>query len=262
MTMNGDRTSVGAHEFASTWIENWPQEIAALSFPQRGVALTVGQIHAIGLANGIHRHCFENGHEASLADLTGELDDALQSFAGGAFVRLGSRSPKDTALGIATRGRALTGTASVRLLTSGSRRIAFDLRLCLRRNYQPWVFLRAWREGDGAEFRCFWMGGRLAGVSQYHHQSVLPAPWRSQVIEQARNSIGTFLPAIRAAWGKGDIVFDVWVDASASHRRAFLIELNPCVPATDPCLFSWQPRDFDCSLRIRTEAGIERHALE
>jgi len=249
-------------EFTTSWIENWPQAITAMSFPHVGIRLTTAQVHAIGYVNGIDRHCFEQGSEASLVDLARTLDDAFIAFPRGAFVRLGSRSPKDTPLGVSTGCRAMTGLAAVRLLTAGSRRIAFDLRRCLRHHYPPWIFLRAWQEIDGySEFRCFWLNGRLAGASQYYHRYVLPAQQRMQFIEQTCIAITSFVPRFRSAWGQCDVVFDVWLATAAFDCKVILIELNPCVPATDSCLFSWQDQDFDDSLRIRTEAGIESYKL-
>jgi len=220
------------------------------------------QVLAIGHANGIDHQCFGTCDDASLSELTRTLDEALRGFAHGAFVRLGSRSPKDTPIGLATGCRATTGLEAIRLLTAGSRRIAFDLRQCLRYRYRPWLFLRAWQEIDGyAELRCFWLGGRLAGVSQYHHRCPLPQPTRGWLIAGAGHAIARFLPRFRAAWGAHASVFDLWLSPVAPDGRATLIEINPCGASTDPCLFSWQDGDFDGSLRIRTESGIERHAL-
>lgn len=115
-----------------TWIENWPPALAALSFPHLGIGLSAAQVHAIGRANGIDRHCFEECGDARLAELARILDEALRGFARGACVRLGSRSPKDTPAGLATGCRATTGLEAIGLLTSGSRRIAFDLPLPAR----------------------------------------------------------------------------------------------------------------------------------
>jgi hypothetical protein len=96
------------------------------------------------------------GHDASLIELRHSVDEVLADQPSGAFVRLGSRSPKDTPLGVATGCRASDGSEALRLLTAGSKRVAFDLSRSLRHSYRPWVFLRTWQQIDWfAEFRCF-----------------------------------------------------------------------------------------------------------
>jgi hypothetical protein len=249
-------------DVTASWIENWPPALAALSFAQVGVPLTPAQVHSLGHANGVDRHCFRNGAEIELLRLESDLDAVLRGFPSGTFVRLGSRSPKDTRLGLLTGCRAFTGADAVRLLTAGSRRVAFDLRRCLRDRLVPHVFLRAWQEIDGwDEVRCFWQAGRLLGTSQYHHRATVPDEVRAGLAAHGGSAIARFIPRFAAAWGAADIVFDLWLARKSADTFAVLIEINPWGPPTDPCLFSWSKADFDGSFRLKSGRDIEALAL-
>jgi hypothetical protein len=81
------------------------------------------------------------------------------------------------------------------------------------------------------------------------------------ITENACNAIGLFLPRFLSAWGKADVTFDVWIANAVAGGSAMLIEVNPWGAPTDPCLFSWQDRDFDGSFRIRTEIDIQKHGF-
>lgn len=238
--------------FAATWIENWPDAVKHLSFRQIGVPLSRPQFHALARKNGVFAHGFEEHHDDSLASLEASLDEALADFPGGAFVRLGSRSAKDTPTAILTGCRAERGRAIIALLTDGSRRVAYDLRLCLRNAYLPWIFLREWRDFHwSSEFRCFLLAGRLAGISQYHH--ALPFPGGNRAVQLARIPalVEEMVQVLQAARGLETAVFDVCMEETGKPAGT-LIDINPWGPPTDACLFSWQRHDFDGSLRIQS----------
>jgi len=237
--------------FARTWIENWPDAVSRLSFRQQGLCLDREQVHALGRRNGVFAHCFEDIGSDSLATLERALDKALAGFPQGAFVRLGSRSAKDTPAAVLTGCRANCGRDAISLLTGGSRRLFFDLRLCARSGYRPWIFLREWRDFPWwAEFRCFLFEGRLAGISQYHHRLALPAMCRSMPLGSLPRMLSPVAELLNDAFGEINLVFDVFITGTDS-LSATLIEINPWGPPTDACLFSWENRDFDGSIRIR-----------
>lgn len=239
-------------DFAATWIENWPEAILRLSFRQRGLPLCGEQVHALGRKNGVFVHSFEEHHDDSLARLEAALDEALTGFPGGAFVRLGSRSAKDTPTAILTDCRAERGRDAIALLSDHSRRVAFDLRRCLKSGYQPWLFLREWRDFHwSSEFRCFLLAGRLAGISQYHAVPSGENPGARP--ERISELIGAMAGVLRETLGPVNLVFDVCIDETR-EPAATLIDMNPWGPPTDACLFSWQRHDFDGSLRVRRQA--------
>ncbi|HEX5747321.1 MAG TPA: hypothetical protein VFZ09_13845 [Archangium sp.] len=240
---------------SETWLENWPEGLAGLSFEQQGLRLSWAEVHALGRLNGIHGHCFQRSSPEALEGLTARLDDALQRFPQGAFVRLGSRSPKDTLASMLMRNRAFNGAQAVHLLTNGSERIAFELRRCLRAAYTPWIFLRRWCDiPPESEFRCFIREGQRVGVSQYHHDSHFEGLDAKETLECLRERILTFFPLLTARSHVTTAVFDL-VIPRGGDGPVTLLELNPYGAPTDPCLFSWSAQDMDDTLRVRTATG-------
>jgi hypothetical protein len=245
-----DTRHPGLPGFAATWIENWPAGLAHLSFPQRGLRLEVEEIHALGRRNGVHAHCFAAGSDQCLHDLEVRLDKAVRTFTEGAFIRLGSRSPKDTMLGVLTGCRAGDGAEALRLLACGSARVAFDLRRSLQARYNPWIFVRQWIAiPPETEFRCFMQKRRLAGVSQYYRDCLFPAISSGSVTEIINAALRWFFPIFVSQCPLEDVVFDLSLTAEPEPSSK-LIELNPFGPPTDAALFSWVDADFDGTIRI------------
>ena len=235
--------------FAETWIENWPTELAKLSYPQIGIPLEDHEIHALGWLNGVHRHLFNPAAEIDSQALEQKLNLAIGHFPQGAFVRLGSRSPKDTLHGIITRCKAVNGKQAIQLLTSGSARIAYDLRAAIQANYPAWLFVRHWQDiAPDLEFRCFMHQRQLIGISQYFHQTSFPSLRSQQIKENLRRLIQEFFPIFSQHCHLDDVVFDVEI-SFALEQKVKLIEINPFNELTDACLFSWKRFDFDGSFR-------------
>ena len=81
-------------------------------------------------------------------------------------------------------------------------------------------------------------------------------------VGQVLASMASFFPTFRDACHLDTVVFDVAlrVDGNAAVDT-ILIEINPWIPETQPCLFSWETGgDFDCSLRyIRINQGQQEN---
>lgn len=241
---SGSTSAVALPASTKTWIEFWPPAVQALSFRQVAVLLTPTQVHALGHRNGVRGHTFKSVGTDELRSLADTLDCALAGFPGGAFVRLGSRSPKDAPFGLMTGCRASSSAQVIRLLTDGSQRVAFDLRLALRYGLAPRIYLREWHDIPWeAEWRCFFHHGGLVGISQYHRRP-LSEPDRRRA-ELARPAIESMAATLHREMGDGPLVFDVFIDTNGVR----LIELNPWGEPTDACLFDWQ-RPFDGTLRM------------
>lgn len=233
--------------WARTWIEHWPAGVAQLSFAQRSVPLAPAEVQALLL-----RNAGAPAPQTVLEALAHRLDRELAALPPPAFVRLGSRSAKDTPLAVLTGSRADDGAAAVRLLTAGSHRVTLDLRRACAHGLAPCIHLRQWREIPWwSEFRCFLREGQLAGASQYHTRQPLPEDILQQ-LDAIRGAIDALAARIARAWGDAPVVADV---AVTPEGEATLIELNPWGPATDAALFSWKAEDFDGSLRVRREAA-------
>ena len=246
-----------------TYLENWPSSLSGLSIRHAGVALTPAEISTLGALNGVHAHRFGQPDDHALESLTAKLQAVLEPYPGGAFVRLGSRSTKDTSLGLLTGCFCPNAEAALRLLTNGSHRLAFDLGLARQTHYAPHVFAREWLAIEPwMELRCFMRERRLVGMSQYHFGSLEAGTMLHGRVGQVLASMASFFPTFRDACHLDTVVFDVAlrVDGNAAVDT-ILIEINPWIPETQPCLFSWETGgDFDCSLRyIRINQGQQEN---
>ncbi len=149
------------------FIENWPLALAELSLRQVGVPLSAQQARALGSQVRGFEHYFHQGGMLSIDDLHEPLASGFMQFSEGCFVRLGSRSPKDSDLAIATGMRVHSVSTAIRMLTDGSARIAADLLAALNFGYSPYIFLREWLDIElWFEFRCFIVNRSVVGISQ------------------------------------------------------------------------------------------------
>jgi hypothetical protein len=127
----------------ATNIENWPAELLALSIRQVGMVMTAEQhIGLMGAVWGRSDGEFNLGDvdpsltvemiRASLTSLEAWVDEQLKEFPQGAFIGLGSRSPKDSWAGMRDgfmRGgfKVTSGKYGVELLVDSTERISDDL---------------------------------------------------------------------------------------------------------------------------------------
>lgn len=186
-----------------------------------------------------------------LLALAARLDRGVAAVGGRAFVRLGTRSPKDSyeIMGDAQAACVTTGKRAVFLLTNSMERVLRDLDDDRRADVDSYVCVREWRDiKPWQELRCFIEDGRLAGISQYHCDDG-PIPEmisRRQQIEAAARAYltGRVMPALGCLPSyTADLIFD---DA----LRMTLLEVNPPVTSgsTYPALFA--DGELDGSFRI------------
>jgi D123 protein len=247
-----------------TFLEQWPKSLHDLSIPSKQLQLTVTEAIVLGASIIELGETFDNVPENAAeirSSLIARLDDALKStFPNGAFVRLGSRSPKGAFFVGANRpvnGRITSGQSAFDLLTACSERIADDLHAQIVFGYAPSIWLR---EGlfieRWAEFRCFMQNRQLVAISQYFYRDVEPR------IVLDRDGIYAavelfFTEEFRAACPLDTVVFDVFLEvAGRGGYRVRLLEINPFGRLTDPCLFDWgHPEGFRGQLRFCTEGS-------
>ncbi|HEY0004208.1 MAG TPA: hypothetical protein VGB17_05310 [Pyrinomonadaceae bacterium] len=239
-----------------TYIENWTTALLALSIQQIDLPLTLEEARALGLVNREFSRWFGGGSIDSIEGIAKRIDAALCHYPEGAFIRLGSRSGKDSSYAHNRGLRVTDGHGAIRLLTENSYRIAYDLRLALHHKYRPHIFVRRWLEiPPWSEFRCFMKGRKLVGISQYDCRNLGHCALIATNAERIKAAIGEFFKAFSASSHLDDVVFDVFVvlDEHDSHGPASvrLLELNPFFQKTDACLFDWtNGGDFDGSFRF------------
>lgn len=182
------------------------------------------------------------GQIADISELRQRVAAAVEKFPKGAFIRLGSRSPKDAFTREETQ-RTLPGQDPLRFMLATSERICDDLHLALEENYAPHIFVRQWLDmPQWSEFRCFMQNRKLVGISQYYYMDQF-----EEIGKEAKGilfAITEFFKLFRDASHLGDVVFDVFVKLIQSENtwvwEVRLLEINPFFEMTDPCLFDWR----------------------
>jgi hypothetical protein len=232
-----------------TYIENWPAELHDLSIRSKGIRLTTEDARALGSNIIDFGELF--GQRKPIDDLVERINGFIwKYFKDGAFVKLGSRSPKDrlyTVWGEGSSVRVTDGKEAVRLLCAGSERISDDLLLAINENYEPYIWLREWKEiPPWAEFRCFVRNRELIGISQYNYLKGRYFQEIEEYKEGIEKSIRVFYKdALEPILRLDSVIFDVFLAEEMSRLVTYLIELNPFFTLTDPCLFNWSDESLD-----------------
>lgn len=253
-----------------TYLENWTPRLRRLSIAQKDIPLDRDTAIVLGYfiteIGGVYFKKYINDmtvcrQQDIMDDLIVKVGMSMREFPDGIFIRLGSRSPKDSWFGHREGFRATNSRKAVMILTASSERVAEDISLALANNYLPHIFLRQWIDIEPwQEFRCFMKSGNLVGISQYNY---LEDECFKEVVEHKdsiRWAIGMFFEKFKQASHLDDVVFDVIV-TKRQHGNEIqwevkLLEINPFFAMTDPCLFCWdKPGEFDGSIRIIDTGG-------
>jgi hypothetical protein len=242
-----------------TFLENWPQALRALSVAQVDIPLDLMQANALGRHIRHFGQWFGEVPPGSLEALRERLQAALATFPEGAFVRLGSRSGKDSVFAANCGMRVHSARAALSILTDGSQRIASDLRQCIARGVAPHVFVREWVHfPPWAELRCFMRARRLVGMTQYDCVNLGAQQELAANAEAIRAGVVAFFTRFREVVHLDDVVFDVFlvrrqIDGNAAFEIR-LLEINPFGRETDAGLFCWNTSDgegdFDGTFRF------------
>lgn len=239
-----------------TFIENWPVSLSNLSIGQVGIKLSIDEMKVLGT--------YLNGEFADGADDTyPELKDKIHNFAGiifnkvekniymfrnGFFIRLGSRSPKDTYAFHKHGGHTYTTNQALNILTDSSERVYVDLDDCIKNDYQAYIWLREWIDfNPWQEFRCFMYERKLIGVSQYN---ALQGETFKEIKENEDSivyAIEKFFEDFKKFCHLDSVVFDIIyfkkenVDDGVKiiSNSVKLLEINPFFNMTYPGLYSW-----------------------
>lgn len=279
-----------------TYLENWPAALAALSIKQTRIPLTRDEAKSLGtniyelgemfgekepgyddkmalFSQWTHRKIWSNQTKedpgpappmpkvnlvkGDIKPIRARVQEAIAAYPSGAFVRLGSRSPKDSWI-LNREGAKLTWkdeSDCLRFLLD-SERVAEDLKLALDYGYDPSIYVREWIDFlPWQEWRCFMCNRELIGISQYEYRDYYPeADFFHPVMTDAIRE--QLWPKFREACHLDNVVFDVITkkigEDNGSQYKAILLEINPFFRLTDPCLYSWQNvGDFDGGVRVR-----------
>ena len=116
-------------EVSPTYIENWAPALYELSIPQSQIALSSEEAGVLGSRIRGYKHWFPANNDETISRVEQAIGLALITFSDGAFIRLGSRSAKDSLHALSRGLRVTNAQDALRMLTTSSLRVAFDLRL-------------------------------------------------------------------------------------------------------------------------------------
>ena len=238
---------------AETFIENWPSRLYNESIATSLFQLTQEEARALIETNAFFTDEEEKKpSEDSLSlvsDLAKKITEQIDRFPKGAYVKLGSRSPKDSYIGFREGFCCHDGYKAIRLFND-SERIEADLQSAMLNSYLPSIAVREWiKIPEWAKFRGFLKDKRLMGLSQYNYRD---NKIYSEILENADSiqwainrkaeQIAKFLPM-------SDVVVDFLYKVRAYNNEriseVILIEINPYDIWTDPCLFNWNKDSFE-----------------
>ena len=236
-----------------TFIENWPVRLYNESIATLLLQLTDEETNSLIAANICTID--ETGEEPTkenidaLKLLQHKISDYIKRFPNGAYVKLGSRSPKDSYIGYKEGFHCFDGEKAI-VLFNDSERIREDLVMAQAFNYKPSIAVREWLTiPEWAEFRGFFKNKKLVGLSQYNYRSKKSYP---EILENAGSiewavqkraeQIAEFLPMPDIV---ADFFYKVKTYGNEKVSEVVLIELNPFDIWTDPCLFNWSKDKFE-----------------
>lgn len=226
-----------------TYIENWPRTLMNLSVATVDIPLKVEDCERLISNNGEFAEGIE-GAPHNIDDIVERMDVAIKQFPKGAFVRLGSRSPKDSYRGYEKKFKCESGKDAITFLCDTSERMYEDLNLAKIMGHAPHIFIREYVDIPvWAEFRCFVENKHLIGVSQYNYF----AKRQEEIVQNAEaihwaieTAFDTLIMPELHLW---NVVVDVFVKKRTSGNENIwdvkLLEINPYFGWTDPCMFKW-----------------------
>lgn len=223
-----------AYDLASArllFIDAWPDAWRAQAPPTTLVWLNEGEMRALGSQILGFRHWFVPVSTAGWGDLPARLAAAMREQAPACFVRLTSRSSKDSLRAMRHGLCVRSSTEALALMLEGSERVAHDLRICLDARVplaiavRPWLGFKPWQE-----WRCFMRRRRWAGASP---QLGLNAPNAALALANEA-PLNEVLPravaALACAATVDDVAFDLVVSPAADGSGTWhwrLLDANP-----------------------------------
>jgi len=237
----------------TTFLESWPESLLALAIPHIHLPLTPSEAEALACSPPLWREQLVDTDPAGIHAIAARLQQVIEGTQQGVFLRLGSGSPKDSALFHYHRGRARTAVMGLKFLQT-SQRTRSHLSRIIQLGHPIHLFVRRWEQiPPWQEFRCFMKNRRLVGISQIAHQGDEPDYSLASIAEEMTRTLQAFFTRVAEASHLSSMVCDVWCSPGAAEgapSRVYLLDANPWGLLSDACLFDWgKPEGFDGSFR-------------
>ena len=228
--------------------DNWATPLDRFSLPLDCIGVSRDDAIAIGSVDPQFRSRFDLDVPLPLSEqFWSDVKDSLNTFPDGMFVKLGlfsfkasDRPAHATRIGALNDLQAMLRDPPQRMVRALGHMLAADLAVTLFAT--PWQSIPPW-----CEFRMFFDGGELVGISQYHYTQRY-----AEIVENLRTieaTLTTFAASLLPYLPQPDCVADVALSPDP-NGSAWLIEFNPLWPETDRCLFARSVGDgFDRTFR-------------
>ena len=236
-----------------TFLTEWPEPLKALSFKTEPVFPNADETRALR-SGPLWKGPVWGQADAVVGGLLDKLREALGKLDSPAFVRLHTRSPKDSPLFQQHNGRVDHPWMALVMLRE-SRRFHDDVDWLAHNHVLPVVALRTWTPiPKGLEFRCIVRHGECVGIAQRPVQGT-----RNRLLDRHAVAVQALLLQFTAECvrrsGLAHAAFDLCLlreaAADLTLRDIRLIEVNPWHRATD--FYAFDPRrpdDLDGSFRF------------
>ena len=232
-----------------TSIFQWSKDLVRLSLPFQQIEVSEYDCQAlIALSNNDPQIIKSHYNTLFSDDFIADIETVLQMYSMGAHIRfdlcslkIGNHPPK-----------IQISKDFFDVLRRGNMRVASSLSLYMQAKQDSHLFIFPWHDIlPWSEFRMFIRDRRLVGVSQYHHHAAYPEI--EEHVTPIKAALKAFSRDLIDVLHMDSVVADVFV---AQHDgrdfKTTLIELNPFLWRTDPCLYSWKSGgDFDGGFRYR-----------
>jgi hypothetical protein len=233
--------------FVNVWSKAWNE----LSPDYEIVPLNSIECNALGLQIMGFRHWFTPASVQPLVDLAYRLDAVITRQNRSSFIRLSSRSPKDSLYAMRKGMCIHNGGQALAVIIEGSERCAADLRMALDNGYQMAIIVRKWIDFPvWAEYRCFMVNRCWVGASQAKHLEEIVFPLIPEHLSDILCALNETMKKIIAASPIDNAAFDLVFYPLQKSNCAILLDVNPLFTVTDTALFS-SVNDFDFTFRFR-----------
>lgn len=239
-----------AAKWRETFVEKYSDQLRKLMLPALEIHMSEQDRLAVGAGTpGFSEALRLDAPVPISTGLSQQIEAALDRFPDGVFLRTGATSFKSSLLPVTP---ARTVKRAMDILSLPNRRAAAFLADSLVNFYDLNLFAFPWRDiAPWSEFRIFIRDRRIIGISQYHHQSNFPEIATKE--RAIKTSLSDFSRDLLDALHMDTVVADVFVERHNNGGfKTTLIELNPFIQRTDPCLYTWKNGgDFDSGFRYR-----------
>jgi hypothetical protein len=234
-----------------TFVDAWPKAWRDLAPGYEIVPIDRIEMNALGSQIMGFRHWFMPTSTQPLINLARRLDAIIAKQNRACFVRLSSRSPKDSLYALRNGLCIRDGAQALAIILEGSERCAADLRMALDDEHPLAIIVRNWIDfPPWAEFRCFMMERRWVGASQAKHLEQIAFPLIADIKSDILGALDASMAKIAAASPIDDAAFDLVFHDLQKSNNAILLDANPLIASTDTALFS-SIADLDSTFRFR-----------